>query len=172
MNYKNGKIYKLQHEDGHFYYGSTAGTLAERTRKHKVKSTTQPDRRVYKHINGEWDKVRAILVEDFPCENKEQLVKREDEFIQRELQNPLCLNHYRASGTDRLTITKKSYHAHKETRNAYSIAYNAAHKERIAEKRKADRDHINEVRRALRAKKKFEAGEAFVPRGAYNLAPS
>jgi hypothetical protein len=170
MDYKNSKIYKLQHEDGHFYYGSTTGTLAERTRKHKVKSIAHPDRRVYKHINGEWEKVRAVLVEDFPCENKAQLTKREDEFIQKELSNPLCLNHYRASGTDRPATGKKCREKHKDERNAYSIAYNTANKERIAEKRKANRDHINAMRRELRAKKKFEAGEAFAPRGAYNVA--
>lgn len=169
MDYKNSKIYKLQHEDGHFYFGSTCGTLHERTRKHKIKSIAHPDRRVYKHINGEWDKVRAVLVEDFPCENKAQLTKREDEFIQGELQNPLCLNMCRASGTDRQAIEKKCREAHKETRNAASIAYNAANRERIAEKRKADRDHINAVRRELRAKKKFEAGEAYQTRGAYNV---
>jgi hypothetical protein len=175
MNYKNGKIYKLQHEDGHFYYGSTTGTLAERTRKHKVKSIAHPDRRVYKHINGEWDKVKAVLVEHFPCESKAQLNKKEDEFIQRELQNLLCLNMCRASGTDLPAIQKKSHDKHKEARNAASLAYNAANKERIAEKRKADRNHINTMRRELRAKKKFEAGEAFAPRGAYakkNLATS
>jgi hypothetical protein len=47
---------------------------------------------VYAHIAGEWDKVRILLIEEFSCENKEQLRRKEDEYIQKELNNPLCLN--------------------------------------------------------------------------------
>ena len=167
MGYENSVIYKMEHEDGHFYYGSTFATMRERLRKHKVKSIKHPDRRVYQHINGEWDKVRMIEVDKFPCETKEQLRKREDEFIQRELKNPLCLNHCRAFGTDGKASSERYHKTHKDTRNVQSREYNAAHKEEIAGKRKARRDHDNELRRELRARKKFEAGEAFMPRGPY-----
>lgn len=168
MGYENSKIYKLQCESGHFYIGSTYATLAERFRKHKVKSTTAPDRIVYKHINNEWDKVKIILIESFSCESKPELLKKEDEHIQRELKNPLCLNQCRAYGTDRQATYKKSREAHKDDRNAQSRAYNDANKKRIAEKRKTIRDAENARRRELRAEKKFEEGVPFIPRGARN----
>lgn len=92
MGYENGKIYKLQHNDGHFYIGSTYATLRGRLQKHKESCIREPQRKVYKHINNEWDKVRILLIEEFSCETKQQLLKREDEYIQKELKNPLCLN--------------------------------------------------------------------------------
>jgi predicted GIY-YIG superfamily endonuclease len=92
MGYEKSKIYKLQHEDGHFYIGSTYATLRGRLQKHKEKAIKVPERRVYKHIHNEWDKVRILLIEEFSCESKYQLLKREDEYIQKELKNPLCLN--------------------------------------------------------------------------------
>jgi predicted GIY-YIG superfamily endonuclease len=92
MGYENSKIYKLQCESGHFYIGSTTNAFAKRLGQHKAKALMRPECRVYKHINGEWDKVRIILIEAVPCENKEQLNKKEDEYIQKDSNNPLCLN--------------------------------------------------------------------------------
>lgn len=96
MGYENAKVYKLQYADGHFYIGSTKENLPHRRAHHVAASKKFPDRRVYKHINGDWENVRIILVEQYPCENREQLQRKEDEHIQRELKNQLCLNHIRA----------------------------------------------------------------------------
>ena len=92
MGYEKSKVYKLQHEDGHFYIGSTINELRMRFREHKCKSKTDVKRIVYKHINGEWDNVRIILIEAFECTNRSELLKKENEYIQKELDNPLCLN--------------------------------------------------------------------------------
>lgn len=92
MDYKNGKIYKLQCDDGHFYIGSTATELHKRFYLHKSNSKQAPNTRVYKHIDGKWDSVRIVLVEEFPCENKNQLRRKEDEYIRGVRADPLCLN--------------------------------------------------------------------------------
>ena len=100
MGYENAKVYKLQCADGHFYIGSTKENLPHRKAHHVAASKKFPDRRVYKHINGDWENVRIILIEECPCENREQLRRKEDEHIQRELKNAFCLNHIRAYITE------------------------------------------------------------------------
>jgi len=100
MGYENAKVYKLQCADGHFYIGSTKENLPHRKAHHVSASKKFPERRVYKHINGDWENVRIILIEECPCENREQLRRKEDEHIQRELKNALCLNHIGAFNSE------------------------------------------------------------------------
>ena len=127
--YSSGKIYKLQHEDGHFYIGSTCAELRTRLQGHKKKSKERPNQEVYKHINNEWDAVRMILIEEYPCESKQQLLKREDEYIQKELNNPLCLNSCRVILTAEETIAynreynKQHYEQNKEYMREYQKSY-------------------------------------------------
>ncbi len=96
MGYEKSKVYKLQHEDGHFYIGSTINELRVRFQGHKETSKRHLKQRLYAHINGEWDNVRIILIEAFECTNRNELLKKENEYIQKELDNPLCLNSKRA----------------------------------------------------------------------------
>jgi hypothetical protein len=90
--YSHSKIYKLQCDDGHFYFGSTCNELRVRLSGHKKDSVKYPTQPVYKHINGNWDNVRIILVEEFSCEKRDELLRKENDYIQAELGNPLCLN--------------------------------------------------------------------------------
>ena len=134
MGYEKSKIYKLQCASGHFYIGSTSNTFAKRLGQHKDLSKKTPDRRVYKHINGDWSQVRMILIEEFPCETKEQLKKREDEYIQRELKNPLCLNSVAAIGlTKEQTVEyqRKYREAHRDKRKEKAREYYLAHREKM-----------------------------------------
>lgn len=107
MDYKSSKIYKLQCEDGHFYIGSSVTDLRKRLYEHKSQSKRTPEQRVYKHINGEWNRVRIILVEEVVCENKQQLLQIEDKHIRAEQENPLCLN-------VRVVIAKDGEHQQKK----------------------------------------------------------
>lgn len=49
---------------------------------------------MYTHINsiGGWTRVRIVFVEDCPCENKQQLIRKEDEHIRNHQSDTLCLN--------------------------------------------------------------------------------
>jgi DNA polymerase sigma len=90
--YKNGKIYRLVCSDGYFYIGSTCKPLCKRFWDHKggAKRNSLP---AHEHFNRVgWDKVNIILIEDFPCENKQNLFMRETEIILENLNNPKCLN--------------------------------------------------------------------------------
>jgi predicted GIY-YIG superfamily endonuclease len=148
MGYENSKVYKLQCVSGHFYIGSTSNTLAKRLGQHKAKALIRPECRVYKHINGEWNQVRIVLIEAFPCESKEQLNKKEDEYIQKELNNLLCLNSKGATfDEDRRAeqnarfdaeYQARHYQENKATYKANARAYYLAHRE---ERIQANRDY-------------------------------
>lgn len=146
MDYKNSKIYKLQCEDGHYYIGSTATELRKRLKGHKDKSKESPNQRVYKHINElGWDKVRIVLIEEYPCENKQQLTRKEDEVIRQHRDNPLCLNSMCASRTEEQyneyleqhkEYKKQWYEKNKDTVNEYKKSWYMQNRERILQKRK------------------------------------
>ena len=92
MDYQQSKVYKLECEDGCYYYGSTIRSLEARLVGHKMASTKQPYR-VYKHINEiGWDKVKISLVEEFSCNSRTELNKRESEFIYEARKDDKCLN--------------------------------------------------------------------------------
>jgi hypothetical protein len=84
-NYSRGKIYtvRCRTDDTLIYVGSTIETrLSVRFCKHKC----QPCCSLYKFIenpdnNTSWDNWYIELYEEYPCENKMLLVKRENEVI-------------------------------------------------------------------------------------------
>ncbi len=81
MDYKNGKIYKLVcSETQQIYIGSTCSTLVKRLSQHKCKKNKCKSK---SFINP-----KIFLIEDFPCERKEQLLAREREHIE----NNYCVN--------------------------------------------------------------------------------
>ena len=86
VNYDNGKIYKLVRltDDVVVYVGSTCETaLCRRLAKHKDKAIRCPNRKVYKSINenGGWENHQIILIEHCNCNSKDELHKKEREFI-------------------------------------------------------------------------------------------
>jgi group I intron endonuclease len=83
VNYAVSKIYKLSNNvDSAIYIGSTCNALRKRKCEHKTKSVKFPDRQVYKHLNAVgWVNVEIILIESYPCINKDELHKRERYWI-------------------------------------------------------------------------------------------
>ena len=88
-NYQESKIYKLVcNKTDMIYYGSTTQPLYKRKAEHKKDFVNKKRRPLSsKKIieNGDYD---IILVEDFPCERKEQLLSRERYYID----NNECIN--------------------------------------------------------------------------------
>jgi hypothetical protein len=87
VDYKNGKIYRLVcNTTGDQYIGSTAQILSQRLGGHKQsykrflagKSTSQ----MTSHCILSNNNFEIILIEDFACESKNQLERRERHFIQ------------------------------------------------------------------------------------------
>lgn len=82
-NYQNGKIYKLVNSvDDKLYVGSTTAQLSKRKAWHKDKAKRMPQTRVYDHLNTVgWSNVRIILVERYACDNHEELLAREQSWM-------------------------------------------------------------------------------------------
>lgn len=86
MDYKNGKVYKLVSPSGLVYVGSTCQPLAKRKAFHKKgyirwKAGKHHYVTSYKLFDESLDDIDIVLLEEFPCETKEQLHARERYFI-------------------------------------------------------------------------------------------
>ena len=96
-DYKNGKIYQiLSPNTDKVYIGSTTQPLHKRFYEHKSRFT-KPD-----HYNASCEVIKAgdakiELIEEYPCENKMELERREGQ-ISRTTQN-VCYNKYHAGQT-------------------------------------------------------------------------
>jgi len=83
-NYKNGKIYKIVcNTTGETYYGSTTQPLWKRMGHHRCKTNSANSKQIIERGNYDY-----VLVEEYPCDNKEQLHKRERYYIE----NNECIN--------------------------------------------------------------------------------
>lgn len=149
-DYKNGKLYKLQCDDGHYYIGSTCNELRFRLYGHKTDSKKENNKK-YQHINEiGWDRVRIVLIEECPCENKTQLCRKEDEMIRKYQNDPLCLNSKRASCDKKEYYTENREHILENKRKYQQTQaekikerkanYYQQHKEEIKQK---ERDRYN-----------------------------
>lgn len=133
--YNNAKIYRLINDiDNEFYIGSTCEKLARRKSKHKTKATTHQHRRVYSHLNEVgWDNVHIVLIEEYPCENIEQLQARERYWIE---QLKPTLNK-----AIPLRTGQEWREVNKENLRRYNQEYHVKHKELIS---KQKREYYNE----------------------------
>jgi hypothetical protein len=103
-----------------------------------------PESRVYKHLNNiEWENVHIILIEDYACENREQLERRERYFIE---ERKYILNYNIPTRTNKkwnennaeiIAEKKKIYYEdNKEVITEKKKIYRANNTEVIAEKAK------------------------------------
>lgn len=159
-NYANGKIYQIISPNHPLpYIGSTTQPLCKRMAEHRSCRNTSSSRVIL-----EAGDAYIELIEEYPCENREQLNKREGEII-RERE---CVNKRVAGRTKKeyskvyreaISARDKVYReAHRETISARMKAYREAHREDINAQRKAyreaNREAISAQRKAYRARKK------------------
>ena len=85
MDYKNGKIYRIVCEEtGRQYIGSTCSTLVKRLSNHKKNNRTcNAKTSCHDFINPS-----IFLIEDYPCDRKDQLLMRE----RYHMENIQCVN--------------------------------------------------------------------------------
>jgi len=113
-DYKQGKIYKIVSDKCDVvYYGSTTLTLMERWKIHKSKFNAWKKGKRDKYACFKYfdeygiDNFRIELLEDYPCDNDEQLRMKEDEYIHENE----CVNERRAYATYEDTLAKtRQYH--------------------------------------------------------------
>tara|TARA_R110000782_G_scaffold98276_1_gene183578 strand:+ start:387 stop:1013 length:627 start_codon:yes stop_codon:yes gene_type:complete len=124
--------------DNEEYIGSTTSTLVKRKYQHKVFSTRTPNTLVYKHFNKiGWENVEIILIESCPCENRDELLRRE-RFWFDELKPSLNKNRPYVSDEE-----KKEYiTGNKEKLAKKAVVYYQNNKEKIAERYQNNKEKI------------------------------
>ena len=82
VDYSKGKIYKIVHQaSGLVYYGSTCSTLKKRFTDHKSKLKCS-SKKLFQYD----DTIPEIfLVEEYPCESKEELLRRERFYMENNI---------------------------------------------------------------------------------------
>jgi len=139
-DYQKGKIYCIRsHQTDKVYVGSTVQTLSLRMGAHK--------RNLKKYKNGkyhyvtsfdilEYDDAYIELIEDFACDNKSQLEKREGHFI-REMD---CVNKVVAGRT-----VKEFQEENKDFVKQRQKKYREVHVDKMKEWKAKNRELINKL---------------------------
>ena len=147
-DYSKGKIYTIRCRTDKtlIYVGSTIQPLSVRLGGHKVRSrdVKYQNMLIYKTINNNWNDWYIELYEEYPCENKEQLCRREGEII-REIGtlnvviNGRTREEYFAENKEIVANKFKIYYQNnREIKLEYRKIYREEHKESI-NKQKAER---------------------------------
>lgn len=81
--YKRGKIYTIRcrYDDTLIYVGSTIETLSKRMGGHRIPPRNGRSTSLYKLVEGDWDNWYIELYENYPCNNKQELLRREGQVI-------------------------------------------------------------------------------------------
>ena len=139
--YNNSKVYKLINTvDDTFYIGSTCTSLSKRLNKHKTvaKRDVCKSTRLYSHLNKIGvENVKIILINEFYLDNKEQLLREENNYIEMYKSDTNCLNSIRAyrSTENRKEMKKRIYEKNKETILEKRKEYRENNKEKIKERK-------------------------------------
>jgi hypothetical protein len=156
-DYSKGKIYtvRCRTDDTLIYVGSTIETLSKRWGGHKGDSK-RSNMLLYQAINGDWDNWYIELYELYPCNSREELVRKEGKIIR--LMGTLnfviagrTLNEYNEDNKEKRAEYFKKYNEdNKEKRAEYLKKYNEDNKEHRIEVCKKwvknNREYINEKR--------------------------
>ena len=132
VNYQNGKVYKIINENNEIIYigSTTEEKLCKRYAKHKLKAPNH----------------KIILIENYPCNSKEELCKREQQIIEEHSnllnkQRAYCSKEQRKEYEEKRKGTRNEYHKqHNEKRknNPEYIEY----QKQYNEKRKHNPEYI------------------------------
>ena len=138
-DYQKGKIYKLWSPSKNLvYYGSTTETISRRLSKHLTDYNRYNNKTTTRYVNSfkilECDDYKIELVEEYPCNNRQQLCKKEGEYIKANE----CINKCVAGRTP-----KEYYNDNIDKKKDYDADY-----------RDANADKIKQYNKEYRAKQK------------------
>jgi hypothetical protein len=153
--YKKGQIYcvRCRYDDNLIYVGSTINILSKRFHNHKTNRKCS----LYKYVDGDWDNWYIELYENYSCNNKPELERREGQ-VQRQIatineciagRNP---KEYYNELRDNILKNKKEYY--KDNRDNIlkkTQKYRDENRDKIREQNK-----IHEVKRRDYLKEKVE----------------
>ena len=138
--YANGKIYKiLTSVDDEVYVGSTIEPLSKRMYKHRHDRKTRTHYPLYQHMNSiGCEQFYIELIEPYNCNNKEELLAKEGEWIRRigTLNDKIAGRTKKQWGEDNRDLIKqqsKIYRdSHKEERKLYDKQRYEQNKEKLS----------------------------------------
>jgi len=122
-DYKDGKIYKLVSDKTHLIYiGSTAQPLSKRFYQHKSKRNNCSSMHLF---NIPESNVEIVLIESFPCKNREELTAREYHYIRKNKRIAVncakCINNFVSDFDEEYKIRKTFRKVIKQINNICSI---------------------------------------------------
>ena len=171
VNYQNSKIYKLYSPSKNIVYiGSTTQILCKRLVEHLSKYKAYKNDNSKNYLTSflvlDCEDYKIELLEDYACNNKQQLEKKEGEYIK----NNECVNNriagrsrqeYYIDNADELREQAKQYNnVNKEKIKEHSKQYRITNADKIKERKKQYRinniDKIKEYDRQRYLNKKAE----------------
>ena len=148
-DYSKAKIYKIVGGD-ELYFGSTTQDLSKRFYTHKREYNKNKNYKCSSSILFEKygvENCEIVLVENFECENKEELNRKEGEY----LLNHICVNQ-RVAGRTNKEYFKKYYDKNKEIKQQKVKNWIVNNKDKIKEQRKKyrelNKDKLKEYQKA------------------------
>ena len=140
LRYQRGKIYTVRcyDDDTAIYVGSTIEPLSARMSKHRCSKKCS----LYQYVNGNWENWYIELYEEYPCNNKQLLQKREGEIIRligninKKDVGRTRKEHYESNKEQLIKKQKEYYEANKKTVLEYKKKYHEANKKKINENKK------------------------------------
>jgi len=171
--YKNGKIYTIRckNDDSLIYVGSTVQPLFKRWYEHKHDSKLENNILLYQKIKEtNVDDWYIELYENFPCNNREELNKREGEVIRQigTLNKNIAgrtpkeyIKQWTVDNKEKISQKKKEYRQrNKELITQKNKDYYEANKDTLLEKYKqyneANKDKIKDYKKEYYQRKKQE----------------
>ena len=154
-DYSKGKVYCLRsYQTDDIYIGSTIQTLSVRIGGHKRDYNCWKNGK-YHYVTSfeliKYDDCYIELLEDFPCENKNQLEKREG-FHQRSMD---CVNKFIAGRSDK-EWREDNKNKIKEDKKLYRLEHIEKNKEYQTEYRICNREKAKQYKKKYYLKKKAE----------------
>ena len=141
-DYQKAKIYKLYSVSNEelVYYGSTTQRLSQRLGEHN--KNFKNNLKVKSNLVIEAGDYKIELIENYPCNNKQELLKKESEYIR----NNVCVNksipdrtlkEWIEDNKEKLAEKRKEYYENnKEKINEKNRVYYEDNKEKIVERMK------------------------------------
>ena len=158
-SYQNAVVYAIRsYQTDQFYIGSTRTPMYKRLSDHRGKYKQWCNDNTRQYVSSfeilQYPDAYIELIEEYPCDNVQQLRKKEGECIR--LHYDTCVNvnvagrskkEYAEEHKEKTDAYQEAYReAHKEQQSAYDKAYREDHKEKLNAKSKAYREaHRDEV---------------------------
>ena len=142
-DYSKGKIYKLVAGDM-TYYGSTTRRLCQRIGCHRADYKKEKLSSYSKMLFDSGYEVLIFLVENYPCNSKEELLSRERWYIE----NNECVNKARPIRTyeESLSYQKEYNKQHKDKYDAYAVEYREKNKDYYKQYRETHKEYYKQYR--------------------------